>query len=123
MRKAQQEAKMFEKNHGRMPKRRDLRAINQAIMNGYWEIFEITKFNDFLMKTFGKINMKANGYYKGKWGLNRAIREGVNFYKANNKIPAKRDLRTLYSLITERGYWQEFWIMNWGDFKRRISEM
>lgn len=89
--------------NGRMPKRRDFRDINQAIMNGYWEKFAILKFNDFLRITFGKINMKENGDYKGKSGLARAFKEGQEFYVKNGKLPVKRDLRTIYSLITDRG--------------------
>ncbi|MCY3414528.1 MAG: hypothetical protein INQ03_22965 [Candidatus Heimdallarchaeota archaeon] len=118
--KAQEEAKLFEMNKGRLPKRRDLKAINQAIMNGYWKRFGIFRFNDFLQFTFGKINMKANGYYKGKRGLNRALKEGLNFYDANGKLPSKRNLRTIYSLIYDRGYWKDLGINNWEDYKLEV---
>jgi hypothetical protein len=108
--------KIFEKENGRLPVYEDkgMKGLINAINRGEWREFNINSWNDLFKKTFGKKN-KFHNKYKGKSGLEIAIKELRAFEKKKNKVYSNdKGMKGIISAIS-RGEWSQYGINLWND--------
>ncbi|MHA1438986.1 MAG: hypothetical protein ACTSPD_15550 [Promethearchaeota archaeon] len=93
--RAHNELREFLKTRGRIPKSTDkaMISISSAIARGVFKDMGILTWNDLLYYAFGKINKERNKY-KGKKGLDRAIKELKEFKIKHGKKPTTKDIDT-----------------------------
>ena len=95
--------------------------------NGIWKEFGINSWNDLLRLVFGEIHTEK-GKYVGKKGLDRAIREMIEYKKNNGKNPTSKTdgFKGIYDNAARRGQWKQFGITSWNDlikyaFREKIT--
>ena len=116
--RVQNKLRKFQKANGRIPKSTDIEviSISSAIARGVFKDMGILTWNDLLNYTYGKINKEPNKY-KGRRGLDRAIKELKEFKIKHGKKPTTKDMDTFYKII-RKGKWKEFGINSWNDLLR-----
>jgi len=113
LKKAVEEVKDFERKNGTKPGCRDLPWIHSAISEmKKWVKFGISSWNDFLKYVFGSVKKRKSGYYKDKIGLDRAMKEGIEFIELHGQMPKIKDLPSIANGVY-RKYWGKFGIKNW----------
>jgi len=112
---AVQELKDFKEKYGKEPAVGDKDVIYRTVKRGEWIEFGISSWDELLNYTFGEFNQKKNKY-KGRQGLERAIKELEEFKKEKGKKPTSRSngMTSIY-LTIERGGWKEYDIKSWND--------
>ncbi|MFX1251053.1 MAG: hypothetical protein ACFFCZ_05555 [Promethearchaeota archaeon] len=110
---AQEELREFKEKYKRLPGSKDkgMRGITHAIARREWKPQGIITWNDLMEATFNDLNM---GRYVGKRGLERAMKELLEFEKENKRLPNTRD-EDLFGVRSAvyRGEWQIFRINSW----------
>ncbi len=118
LKRAVAEVQEYKAEHGRLPRSDEaFGGILGAISRGEWASFGIKKWNDLLMKAFGKINFQA-GVYTGEKGLERAITELREFKAMKDRLPKCKEMDGIMGAI-KRGEWVSFGIMKWNDLLRK----
>ena len=82
----------------------------------------ITKWNDLLKFTFGKINTVQKKYV-GVQGLEISLNEIQDFFKIHGKMPSsgKKGISGIYRAVW-RGEWKEYDILKWKDIIKRAEK-
>ncbi|MHA1148415.1 MAG: hypothetical protein ACTSR8_09230 [Promethearchaeota archaeon] len=116
--RAIQMLKEFKRINGIKPKSNSM-GINEIYnnaRNGTWKEFGIESWNDLLRLVFGEIHIELNKYV-GKNGLDRAIREIIEYKEKNGKNPTSKTygFKGIYDNAARRGKWKQFGINSWKD--------
>ena len=114
--------KEFEKKYNRKPKYEDkaMRGVINAIERGEWVSTGINNWNNLLLYVFGEVNAPKNKY-KGKKGLETAIRILKDFEKKNKKIPRSKDKGMLgIAKAMKRGEWINQGLTEWNDLLQLV---
>ncbi|MFX0064985.1 MAG: hypothetical protein ACFFC7_22650 [Candidatus Hermodarchaeota archaeon] len=112
------ELREFKKQHKMLPTSasddKTIKRIVNAVLSGLWEQFGIKKWNELLLLTFDEVNKEDK--YKGKEGLERAIRELNKFKQDHKQRPTQRD-KGMGGIkqAAERGEWSKWEIGSWND--------
>jgi len=116
--RAVKELREFKKRHGKKPSSisKGIYTIYNTARYGKWTEFGINTWNDLLRSVFGEVNATEKDRYKGKTGLDKAIKELKMFKKKYNKKPTSKS-KGFYSIYTAArlGKWGEYGIANWND--------
>lgn len=117
-----QELKDFKKKYKKLPtsNSKGITSIYTAVQRGEWEKFGITTWNDLLNSIFNAIYFEIDKY-KGKTGLERAIKEMKTYHNKNNKKPTSNTIgfSGIYKFI-QKGEWKKFGITSWNDLLKRV---
>ncbi|MHA1149237.1 MAG: hypothetical protein ACTSR8_13440 [Promethearchaeota archaeon] len=121
--RAIQVLKEFKRINGIKPKSnsKGINGIYNNARNGIWKEFGIESWNDLLRLVFGEIHIELNKYV-GKKGLDRAIREMLEYREKNGKNPTSKTngFKGIYDNAARRGQWKQFGITSWNDLLEKV---
>jgi hypothetical protein len=122
--RAQQTLREFQEKHYRQPKYADkeLNPIRYMATSGKWTALGVESWNDLLRVTFGKVNNEY-GVYRGKNGLQNAMKKLHEFNQTHGRPPKTRDkgMKGILGAIRRRE-WKAFGITSWRELVSRTFD-
>jgi hypothetical protein len=119
---AQNQLKAFYSKNHRLPTCKNFPVISQNCFLKFWVKFEITSWNDLLLKLFGKAN-HIHKKWQGQAGLNLAQKLVLEYYRDHKKWPTTsiRQFRNICATISKQK-WIQFGIKSWKDLLHSIID-
>lgn len=116
----QEKLRRFEKTEGRLPTARDkgMKSFMGMARRGIWEPWNISSWNDLILKTFGKVNNPPK--YVGTEGLRKVQAFLRVFQEETGSLPTIRDkgMRVL-AQAAKKGHWEKEGIHTWNDLLQK----
>jgi hypothetical protein len=118
--RAIKEIKDYKKKMKKNPSVPEMDSIYRAIKKGNWKKYGINCWNDILYIAIGEVNVERKDY-KGKKGLEKAIKELKTFKDKTGQFPTTKN-QGMWNIAyaVRQGEWKQFGISNWYDLLKIV---
>jgi translation elongation factor EF-1beta len=118
--RAIKEIKDYKKKMKKNPSVPEMDSIYRAIKKGNWKKYGINCWNDILYNAIGEVNVERKDY-KGKKGLEKAIKELKTFKDKTGQFPTTKN-QGMWNIAyaVRQGEWKQFGISNWYDLLKIV---